>query len=544
MSLYKEIKKYSIRGKNYIAKKSKELYSSLVFRIVLCAAASCLAGLMAASVFSGFFSYYGAPAEFFVWAVVTVFIFIKLTRHTMKYVKDIAKAVEQISEGDYTVRIPEKYTDEMGGLATRINQMAADLSKSREWENLQEERKNEFITSMAHDLRTPLTSIIGYLGLISEQDEEQEVERETLVKYADIAYRKSKRMEQLIAALFDFARYNFDEIRPAKDQIDLAELIEQMDQEFYPQYADCKLESRVIISGRPVLVPGDGSMLARVFDNILNNAIRYGESGKYIDIELHNRGREAMVRITNYGSSIDEKDLERIFDKFYRTDASRSSKTGGTGLGMAIAKNIVEAHGGSIQAKSGDGKVTFRVILPTILSKAAEIEPKFIQPSVPAAEYSQAAPIGEPIKQPIREPVRQPLNNLQNPVPAGTGNPAWRQTPAQLPAGGGPPCRMQKNFAGGNTDTQAVAVTQNPQNQAEPPQKKEAGDIQFFSEDANASEPMEESCPDKLPPGEAENIVAANAVASEDPAENIITAQSIEPAEEGIKKAVPYTPGL
>ncbi|MCI8360614.1 MAG: HAMP domain-containing histidine kinase [Clostridiales bacterium] len=342
----------------------KQLISSLVVRIVCNGAVSAFAAFIAATIIRAALNL-GAAMTFLFFIAFTLLIFIKLTNHTMSYIKDIAEAVGKISGGDYSVKVPEKYSDELGTLAGQINQMTVELSRAREREQLEEQRKNEFITSIAHDLRTPLTSVIGYLGLISEQDG-QPVDKETLVRYADVAFRKSKRLEQLISQLFDFSRYNFGEIHPAENRIDLAELLEQIHQEFYPQFTERQLQSRVIISGRPVMVKGDGNMLVRVFDNILGNAVRYGANGRYIDIELYNRGAEAVVRVTNYGAEISPEDLSRIFDKFYRTDASRSSETGGAGLGMAIAKNIVEAHGGRIRALSGDGKVTFEVVLPVI----------------------------------------------------------------------------------------------------------------------------------------------------------------------------------
>lgn len=352
------------RGMQAIRKLWKRLVSSLVVRIVCNGAVSALAGFVASVIISAVLNLSGFTTFLF-FAAITLLVFIKMTNHTMAYVKDIAEAVGKISGGDYSVKVPEKYSDELGTLASQINQMTTELSRAREREQLEEQRKNEFITSIAHDLRTPLTSVIGYLGLISEQDG-QPVDKETLVQYADVAYRKSKRLELLINQLFDFSRYNFGEIKPAENRIDLAELLEQINQEFYPQFAENRLESRVIVSGRPVWVKGDGNMLVRVFDNILGNAVRYGSAGRYIDIELYNRGTEAVVRVTNYGAEISPADLTRIFDKFYRTDASRSSGTGGAGLGMAIAKNIVEAHGGSIRAFSGDGKVTFEVVLPVL----------------------------------------------------------------------------------------------------------------------------------------------------------------------------------
>ncbi|HHW45414.1 MAG TPA: HAMP domain-containing histidine kinase [Clostridiales bacterium] len=342
---------------------------SLALRIaasgIVSAALGFIIGIILVELFTGgYFSIFD-PVSMLLVTIVTLFFFLNFLKKILTYIMEITHGVARISDGDFSVRIPERFTDELGRLAGQINKMAEQLKASREQERLQEQRKNEFITSIAHDLRTPLTSVIGYLGLISQQDGIA-MDKEAMVKYADVAYRKALRLQDLITELFEFSRYNFEEITPAQEKIDLAELLEQLEQEFYPQFSENNLTSRIIVNDRPVYIKGDGMMIARVFDNILSNAVRYGAGGKYIDIEIIKRQDEAVVRITNYGSSISQRDLERIFDKFYRTDSSRNAKTGGAGLGLAIAKNIVKAHGGTIKAESRDNKTTFEVVFKTI----------------------------------------------------------------------------------------------------------------------------------------------------------------------------------
>lgn len=345
---------------NKIIECVKNLKTNLICRIVVSVIISAFCGLIAAVVVEVVFN--ENLGSLVVFIIVAAIVLTKLLKKIFVHIKDITEGVEKISSGDFSVQIPEIYSDELGMLAKRINKMAADLEAAKKREMLEEQRKNDFITSIAHDLRTPLTSITGYLGLISAKDGNT-LDKETMFQYADTAYRKSLRLETLINNLFDFSRYNFGVINPAKNQIDLGELLEQLDQEFYPQYSENNLQSRVIISGKPIVI-GDGNMLARVFENLLNNAVRYGSNGRYIDIEAVTRAQEVQVNITNYSSLINSEDLTRIFDKFYRTESSRNSTTGGTGLGLAIAKNIVIAHSGQIFAKSIDGKTVFSVVLP------------------------------------------------------------------------------------------------------------------------------------------------------------------------------------
>lgn len=361
----KLINKFKGRIEHCKARINGSLSLRIAVKGIISAALGFIISIIFVEVFTdGYFSLFD-PVSMLMVTVVTLFFFLSFLKKILAYIMEITHGVARISEGDFSVTIPERYTDELGRLAGQINNMTQQLKAAREQERLQEQRKNEFITSIAHDLRTPLTSVIGYLGLISQQDGVA-VDQEAMVKYADVAYRKSLRLQNLITELFEFARYNFEEIRPVQEKIDLAELLEQLEQEFYPQFSEHNLTSRIIVNERPVYILGDGSLIARVFDNILSNAVRYGDEGKYIDIELIKRPQEAVVRITNYASYISQQDLGRIFDKFYRTDASRNAKTGGAGLGLAIAKNIVKAHGGTIRAQSRDKKTTFEVVFKTI----------------------------------------------------------------------------------------------------------------------------------------------------------------------------------
>ncbi|MEG1887204.1 MAG: HAMP domain-containing sensor histidine kinase [Oscillospiraceae bacterium] len=344
-----------------IKEKAKKLRGNLVARIIFCVVVSAVAGLI--GMLASTFLFYNLLLSLIIFIVIFSVTLTVLLKKVASYMKDLVAGVERISKGQYDMKIPETYSDDFGELAARINKMASDLKIAKVRELEEEQRKNDFITSIAHDLRTPLTSITGYLGLISAKDGVS-LDNQTILSYADIAYRKSIRLETLINEFFDFSKFTFGEINPQKSDIDLGELLEQLDQEFYPQYNDNNIKSRIIINGNPI-VSGDGNMLARVFDNILTNAVRYGSDGKYIDIEVNCPKGAVKTEITNYSSDIKADDLDRIFDKFYRAESSRNSSTGGTGLGLAIGKGIVEAHGGQIFARSFDGKTVLTVILPS-----------------------------------------------------------------------------------------------------------------------------------------------------------------------------------
>lgn len=302
------------------------------------------------------------PVMFFVAAVLFVIFFFLLTQRSIRYIEEISKSLEKIEAGQFDTRITVRSSDELGRLAERINQMSSQLMRSLEDERNAERTKNELITSVSHDLRTPLTSILGYLGLIVNDRCRDELE---LRYYADIAYQKSNKLKKLIDELFEFTRINCGGIKLRVEKINLTEMLEQLVEEFFPIFQEAGLQSRLILPRGKVFIIADGDLLARVFDNLITNAIRYGSEGRYVDVELSVEAKTAVIRVVNYGNPIPAADLPYIFDKFYRVERSRSEATGGTGLGLAIAKNIVELHSGTISASSDDTKTVFEARLGT-----------------------------------------------------------------------------------------------------------------------------------------------------------------------------------
>lgn len=265
------------------------------------------------------------------------------------------KALRELLEApDRVPHLPRSLDPIAGDLLAaqaRLTEQQAELAA-------QERRRQDLIAFLAHDLKTPLTSVLGYLELLRDEPGLTEEQR---AKYTGIAWNKAKRLEELVGEFFDI---NTMELKLDKrDRVQVSFLLEQLADEFYPLFAAKGLECVPDIEPRLTVV-GDGDKLARVFDNVLRNAVNYSAPNRPVGLTARQVGERAVVTITNEGLEIPERELTNIFEKFYRLDAARSTSTGGAGLGLAIAKEIVELHGGTIHAES-TGKVTaFVVELP------------------------------------------------------------------------------------------------------------------------------------------------------------------------------------
>ena len=291
--------------------------------------------------------------------VLFITYFLLLTKKFITYIDQMIDGINQISLGNFGNRIEISNEDEFAMLAGKLNQMADDIRAIMENERRSEYAKQELITSVAHDLRTPLTSIIGYLDLVSSK----ELSQETQTKYIKIAYSKSKRLEKLIEDLFTYTKFNFGEVKAEFTEVDIVKLLNQLVDEFYPSFKENKLEYEFSSSVVSAVIMADGNLLARAFANLISNAIKYGSNGSRIILHLMKNDSGIVVTVTNFGVIIPNEDLERIFQRFYRVESSRSSETGGSGLGLAIAHSIVEMHGGTICAKSDAEATVFTVEL-------------------------------------------------------------------------------------------------------------------------------------------------------------------------------------
>ncbi|MEO3945428.1 HAMP domain-containing sensor histidine kinase [Gorillibacterium sp. CAU 1737] len=279
------------------------------------------------------------------------------------YYGKILRSVERVSSGDVRETIPVQQNNELTDLARGINGLVRRMHASLEEERRAEQTKNELITNMSHDLRTPLTSLMGYLELVDQDRYRDEVE---LRHYVAIANEKAVRLNELIRDLFDYTRMQNRQLPSERHPIDLAELAGQLLTEYRLSLLEQGMEGRMSRPAGMLQVLGDARQLTRVFENLLSNAMHYGKSGKFIDMTVRREGQTAVAEIINYGDPIPSVDLPYVFDRFYRVEKSRSEHTGGSGLGLAIAKGIIEGHGGSIEAQSDEGRTVFRFRLPLL----------------------------------------------------------------------------------------------------------------------------------------------------------------------------------
>lgn len=291
--------------------------------------------------------------------------FIFLERKRNNYIEEIYLGIERMSKGDLNTKLDSKGDDELSLMAFNINVMQDTINRLIVSEKESEKTKNELITNIAHDLRTPLTSIIGYLDILVNNNNLPEEKKKD---YIGIAFEKSKKLEVLIEDLFSFTKLNYgDELAVNKERIDLIELLNQLVSELYPLFENNDLECSIQSNVNSLIINLDPKLIVRLFENLINNAIKYGKDGKHIIIKIRNNKQLETVEVSviNFGKLIPEEALKKIFEKFYRVDNSRTSTTGGTGLGLAIAKSIVELHGGDITVKSDTDGTEFKVTFKT-----------------------------------------------------------------------------------------------------------------------------------------------------------------------------------
>ncbi|EJV79115.1 MULTISPECIES: sensor histidine kinase [Bacillus] len=297
---------------------------------------------------------------------LSIMFFFFLTRPYLKYFDEISNGIHHLANGDFTNQVRVSSNDEFGYIAREINVASEKLKEAVERGDFAESSKDQLIVNLAHDLRTPLTSVLGYLDLILK---DENLTKEQIKHFSTIAFTKSERLESLLDELFEITRMNYGMLQLEKRPIDISELLIQLEEELYPSLEKKDLEARLNIVPH-LHINGDGKLLARVFENLLTNAIRYGYDGNFIDMNGYIDHEEVVVQIINYGDSIPEEDLPYLFDMFYTGDKARSEQQGGTGLGLFIAKNIVEQHDGTISAESNVIRTIFEVRLPKEESKA------------------------------------------------------------------------------------------------------------------------------------------------------------------------------
>ncbi|MBR2418131.1 MAG: HAMP domain-containing histidine kinase [Clostridia bacterium] len=301
-------------------------------------------------------SYILIPASFLIVFVFNCFLFSVTT--LINFNKTYKSLNAFLDTGTNIVSFSKSYSD----VELKLKDIQLDIIESKHLASQLESKKNDLVMYLAHDLKTPLTSVIGYLTLLEECPELTQSQR---AKFTGIALDKAYRLEQLITEFFEITRFNINTVQLQKNRIDLGMMMEQIADEFYPMLSEKDLQIDVDIPEK-ILMYADSDKLARVIDNLLKNAVNYSYEGSTILVGSRVRNGRVIIKFRNQCDEIPREKLEKIFDKFYRMDTSRSSETGGSGLGLAIAKQIVELHGGTIRASSNTDYTDFTVVLPFI----------------------------------------------------------------------------------------------------------------------------------------------------------------------------------
>lgn len=277
----------------------------------------------------------------------------------LDYLDEVIAAAEQLAHPDET---PIRLSPAMASVQDELNMVREGALRSAIRAREAEQRKNDLIVYLAHDLKTPLTSVIGYLTLLRD---EPQLSPETRAKYTGIAWEKAQRLETLINEFFEITRFSLSQITLQEECVNLTRMLEQITFEFQPALAEKDLSWELSLAP-DVVGLCDPDKLERVFDNLLRNAINYSYHSTAIRVSLEKTSESIVVTVKNSGQTIPPEKLARIFEQFFRLDASRSSSSGGAGLGLAIAKEIVELHGGTIRAESAEDAVSFTVTLPSV----------------------------------------------------------------------------------------------------------------------------------------------------------------------------------
>ena len=281
------------------------------------------------------------------------------SRVAMKHRAEIEKAMETalhqfLEERDFYL------SEGFGNIEALLLQIRAKEQKQLAMLEKQTRQKHDLISYLAHDMKTPLASVIGYLNLLNDVSDVPKAQRDTYIR---ITLDKAERLEQLIDEFFDITRFNLHDIVVSRGRIALDFLLEQLKEQFYPTLLAQRKELKLDIAEGSVC-SGDADKLARAFNNVLKNAISYSYPNTVIRVAVKQEAEHILLEFHNQGDEIPEQKLEMIFEKFFRLDKARSTASGGAGLGLAIAKEIVEAHGGSIYADSNMEETVFYIKLP------------------------------------------------------------------------------------------------------------------------------------------------------------------------------------
>lgn len=300
-------------------------------------------------------SFFSTLTFFSVMILIFIGVFWLMLRKKILYLKLITESVHDIANGKLglTIRIESK--DELAQLGQNINYMSKELENKFEYERKLEKTKNELITNVSHDLRTPLTTIVGYLDLLKKGTYDSEKQ---LQEYIETIYSKSQRLKHSIDELFEYTRVSSPDIKLNLKKIDLTGLLQQIVGEYIPIFEKNSLNVQISILNEEIMVFIDIEKMVRVYENLFINAIKYSLKPSELSIRFERVGNKAILKISNIAEKPLAGDINKLFERLYTGDKDRRNKQG-TGMGLAISKRIMELHNGNIYAKYKDERLTF-----------------------------------------------------------------------------------------------------------------------------------------------------------------------------------------
>ncbi|MHC1723898.1 MAG: sensor histidine kinase [Aminipila sp.] len=300
-------------------------------------------------------------AFFTIFIFLIVIFFYIFTRKIINQMSNINKNITLIANGNFDITIPVDTKDEVGQIANNINIMTNRIKELIIKERENEKIKNDIVSHVSHDLRTPLTSVIGYVEMMQKINFK---DKETCDHCTDIILKKCDELRNLADDILEYTSIDFKGLNLKEELISLKDVIDQVIVTLIPTFEKYQMSFEIKAPNEKVYITGDISLIVRLFENIINNSIFYGKDGKKVNIEIEEIGSLISVKIKNYGNRIAMEDQRNIFEKFYRGEKSRSANAKGKGIGLAIAKSIVVAHKGSIKVVSSEAETIFEVVLP------------------------------------------------------------------------------------------------------------------------------------------------------------------------------------
>lgn len=287
-----------------------------------------------------------------IWIIAYRFMLLPL-----QYLEEVSKAAQKLA---YLSESPIFLPSQLQNIEDELNATREKALLAAKTVHIEDQRKEDLLVYLAHDLRTPLTSVLGYLRLV---EDEPDLTPELAMKYTGIARRKAERLEELINEFFELARLSTRKLTYEASKVNLSRMLQQITYEFNPVLSEKKLEWDIQIENN-VEITCDTAKLERTIDNLIRNAVNYSFPGTKIFFAMKSDGSQVKIVVRNSGHTIPPEKLERIFEQFYRLDESRSTDTGGAGLGLTIAKELIELQGGSIEAESKNETICFTIVLP------------------------------------------------------------------------------------------------------------------------------------------------------------------------------------